>query len=71
MKTNVCDGSHPLDNPRQQRRLIGKSVYLTITRPNITFAVRVLSRFMYQPKKVYWTVALRILAHVKSSPEKV
>jgi len=70
IETNVnlwCDSSHLLDDPEQYKRLIGKLIYLIITRPDITFAVGVLSRFMHQPIKVYWTVALRTLAYVKSS----
>ena len=74
MEINVdlwCDGSHLLDDPRQQRRLIGKLIYLTATRPDITFVVEVLSRFMDQPREVQWTATLKILAYIKSSPEKV
>ena len=26
--------------------------------------------FMHQPREVHWTTALRILAYIKSSPEK-
>jgi len=43
---------------------------LTITKPDITFAVEVLSRFMHQPREVHWTATLRILTYVKSSPGK-
>ena len=52
MEANVDlwrDNSHLLDDPEQYRRLIGKLIYLTVTRPDITFAFGVLSRFMHQP----------------------
>ena len=73
MKANVnlwCDISHLLDNPRQYKRLIRKLIYLIVTRPDITFAVGVLSRFMHQPREIHWTTALGILAYIKSSPGK-
>jgi len=64
------DNSHILDNPGRYRRLIRKLIYLTVTRPNITLVVGVLSRFMHQRRKVHWTTALRILTYIKSSPRK-
>ena len=73
MEANVdlwCDNSHLLDNPEQYRRLIEKLIYLIVTRPDITFAVGILNRFMYQPREVHWTAALRILAYIKSSLAK-
>ena len=65
-----CDSSNLFDDPGQCRRLIGKLIYLTVTRPDITFAVGVLSRFMHQPREVYWIAALRILTYIKSFPGK-
>jgi len=65
-----CDNSHLLDNPRQYRRLIGKLMYLTVIRHDTTSAIGVLSSFMHHPREVHWTAALRILAYIKSSPEK-
>ena len=56
MEANVdlwCDNSHLLDDPRQYRRLIGKLIYLTVIRPDITFIVGVLTRFMHQPREVH------------------
>jgi len=50
--------------------LIEKLIYLTCTRPDITFVVRVPSRFMHQLREVHWTAALRSLAYIKSSPGK-
>ena len=50
--------------------MIEKLIYLTVTRPDITLIVRVLIRFMHQPREVHWTAALRILACIKSSPGK-
>jgi len=73
MEANVdlwCDNSHLLDDPGQYRRLIGKLIDLTVIRPDITFAVRVLSKFMHQPKEVHWTAALIILTYIKSSSGK-
>ena len=73
METNVdllYDSSHLFDDPKQYRMLIGKLVYLTGTRHDITFAVGVLNRFMHQPREVHWTTALKILAYIKNSPEK-
>ncbi|XP_020254244.1 uncharacterized protein LOC109831319 [Asparagus officinalis] len=73
METNIDlwrDDTSLLDDAARYRRLIGKLIYLTVTRPDITFAVGVLSRFMHKPREVHWTAALKILAYVKSCPGK-
>ncbi|XP_020262584.1 uncharacterized protein LOC109838556 [Asparagus officinalis] len=59
------DNNPLLDDAGQYRRMIGKLIYLTIT-----FAVLVLSKFMHKPRELHWTAAVRILAYVKSCPEK-
>ncbi|XP_020262510.1 uncharacterized protein LOC109838480 [Asparagus officinalis] len=64
------DDTSLLDDAGRYRRLIGKLIYLIVTRPDITFAVGVLSRFMHKHREVHWITALKILAYVKSCPGK-
>jgi len=64
------DDSHTLDDPGRYKRLVGKLIYLTVTRPYITFIVGVQSKFMHQLSKTHWSVALKILAYIKGCPKK-
>ena len=47
-----------------------KLIYLTVTRPDIAYAVGLVSQFMHKPREVHWKAALRILTYIKKSPEK-
>ncbi|KAK4397606.1 Retrovirus-related Pol polyprotein from transposon RE2 [Sesamum angolense] len=63
------DGNY-LEDKTKYRRLVGKLIYLTVTRPDISFAVRLVSQFMDKPRSVHWEAALRILKYIKASPGK-
>ena len=39
----------PLSDPEKYRRLVGKLNYLTVARPDISFAVSVVSQFLNSP----------------------
>ena len=57
-----------LSDIHSYQQLIGKLIYVTITRPNICFAVQVLSQFMQHPKRSHWDAALRVLRYLKQAP---
>jgi len=46
-------------------RMIGKLIYLTNTRPNITHAVNFLSHFLHNPIKRHRKAVQRILHYLK------
>eukprot|EP01018_Ginkgo_biloba_P037381 Gb_30022 [translate_table: standard] len=49
------------------RRLVGSLIYLTTTRPDIAFAVGIVSRFMAEPKQSHWLAAKRILRYLQGT----
>ncbi|XP_040374694.1 uncharacterized protein LOC112199378 [Rosa chinensis] len=57
-----------LKDPTRYRRLIGKLIYLTVTRPDIVYSVRILSQFMNQPRKPHMEAAMRVLHFIKGNP---
>nr|AAU93584.2 Polyprotein, putative [Solanum demissum] len=52
------------------QRLVGKLLYLTNTRPYITFTEQSLSQFMQKPKMSHWEATLRVVRYIKSDPRK-
>ncbi|RDX95942.1 Copia protein, partial [Mucuna pruriens] len=67
MKLMVKHGE-PYSDLKRYRRLLGKLIYLTITRPDISFAMGVVSQFMQAPWIDHWVAILRILRYIKKTP---
>jgi hypothetical protein len=63
------EGGTPVDKERYQR-LVGRLIYLSHTRPDIAFAVSVVSQFMLDPKSSHMEAVYRILRYLKSCPGK-
>jgi hypothetical protein len=64
----LSDKGTLLKEPNCYRRPIGILIYLTVSRPDITYAVHVLSRFMQQPRKLHMEAALRVVCYLKKAP---
>ncbi|RVW72360.1 Retrovirus-related Pol polyprotein from transposon TNT 1-94 [Vitis vinifera] len=58
----------PLGDPGRYRRLVGKLNYLTITHPDISFPISVVSQFLQSPCDSHWDAVIRILRYIKSTP---
>jgi Reverse transcriptase (RNA-dependent DNA polymerase) len=50
------------------QRLVGKLIYLTMTRPDISYAVSYVSQFMQKPMKGHFELVSQILRYLKSAP---
>ncbi|KAL0561153.1 hypothetical protein IC582_001573 [Cucumis melo] len=59
----------PVDK-EQYQRLVGKLIYLSHTRHDISFAVSVVSQFMQAPYKKHMEAINRIMRYLKNTPSK-
>ena len=57
-------------NTTRYQKLVGKLIYLSHTRPDIAFAMSLVSQFMYSPYKKHLEAMYRILRYLKGTPGK-
>ncbi|KAE8668864.1 tir-nbs resistance protein [Hibiscus syriacus] len=70
MEPNVKMCAHEgkdLEDATMYRQLVCSLIYLTLTRPDISYAVGVMSRYMQNPKKPHLEAVRRILRCVKTT----
>jgi len=63
----LADGP-PLSDPDHYRCLVGRLIYLSITRPELSYCVHMLAQFMQHPHQEHWEAALRIVRYLKGNP---
>ncbi|BBG92897.1 hypothetical protein Prudu_000758, partial [Prunus dulcis] len=58
------------NNKERYQRLVGRLIYLSLTRPDIAYAVSVASQFMHSPSDDHMAAVMRILSYLKSAPKR-
>ena len=65
-RLNSHDGES-LSDTTLYRQLVGSLIYLTVTRPDISYAIHVVSQFMAAPRSPHYVAVLRILRYLKGT----
>ena len=57
-----------LKDPESYRRLVGRLIYLSVSRPDLAYYVHILSQFMQEPRTEHWEATLRVVRYLKGTP---
>nr|XP_020163317.1 uncharacterized mitochondrial protein AtMg00810-like [Aegilops tauschii subsp. strangulata] len=57
------------EDSTRYRSIVGALQYLTLARPDISFAVNKVCQFLHASTTAHWTTAKRILRYVKNAPD--
>ncbi|XP_070040433.1 uncharacterized mitochondrial protein AtMg00810-like [Nicotiana tomentosiformis] len=66
-KENLSDDML-LEDRSGHQRIVGRLLYLVMTRPGIAFVVQVLSQFIHAPKQSHLDAAMRVIKYIKGNP---
>ncbi|XP_022897806.1 uncharacterized protein LOC111411514 [Olea europaea var. sylvestris] len=66
IKLRPTDGEI-LPDATRYRQFVGSLIYLAVTRPDIAYAVHLISQFMSAPRSIHHAVLFHILRHVKGT----
>ncbi|CAM8925259.1 unnamed protein product [Rhodiola kirilowii] len=50
------------------RKLVGKLIYMSITRPDLAYPIHILSQYMQCPTEEHMRAALKLLRYIKNAP---
>lgn len=67
LRLSHTDGEY-LQNSHPYQRIMGKLIYLTISRPDICFTVNILTQFMQHPTSAHTAAAMKLLRYLKLNP---
>ncbi|MCO5548375.1 hypothetical protein L7F22_001832 [Adiantum nelumboides] len=61
------DEGEVLDDATMYRRIVGSLIYMTISRPDLSYAVGLVSQFVQLPRKPHLDAMRRIMRHVRAT----
>lgn len=64
------DEGELLSDPTLYRQLVGSLIYLTITRPDISYVVHIVSKFMQCPRHFHLSAVKRIIRYILGTPNR-
>jgi len=64
VKLNADEGNL-VEDTTMYRHIVGSLIYMTITRPNLSYAVGAVSQFMQTPRKPHLDAVRRIVRYIK------
>ena len=62
-----ADAGELLEDPTMYRHIVGSLIYMTITKPNLSYAIGLVSQFMQAPSKLHLDAARCILKYVNAT----
>jgi hypothetical protein len=60
-----ADEGNLVEDTTMYKRIVGSLIYMTITRPNLSYVVGVVSQFMQTPRKPHLDAVRCILRYIK------
>uniref|UniRef100_A0A803KSH2 Reverse transcriptase Ty1/copia-type domain-containing protein n=1 Tax=Chenopodium quinoa TaxID=63459 RepID=A0A803KSH2_CHEQI len=66
LKLRAYDGDL-LPDPEIYRRVVGKLLYLNLSRPDISFVLQQLSQFLFSPRDPHFSAAIHVLKYLKGT----
>ncbi|CAL2235970.1 unnamed protein product [Prunus armeniaca] len=64
------DDGELLKDPTTYRKLVGSLIYLTITRPDISYVVHTVNKFMQAPRHHHLSTVCRIIRYILGTPSR-
>ncbi|CAA0807340.1 cysteine-rich RLK (RECEPTOR-like protein kinase) 8 [Striga hermonthica] len=61
--------SEPFNQPESYRRLVGRLLYLNLSRADLSYAIQQLSQFIQAPSQSHWNAAIHLVKYLNGTPD--
>jgi hypothetical protein len=60
----VATDGEPLEDPTRYRYIVGSLIYLSVTRPDISYSIHFLSQFISAPTQIHYSHLLCVMRYL-------